>query len=514
MSGDPHAVKIREWFAHADTINCAHIGPMSGRLLATGADDRVVNVWKMDETRPILSLKSHSDAVVCVKLTSGEETLVSGCRSGGVCIWDLESGGSLKRMIGGHRGPISAIDPHPFGDYFAFATVDGKFEIWNTRSRTKVATYPGNGCAITVLKHSPDGHCIAAGDASGRIKLWDLKECKLVGDFNGDDRGCVRSIAFHPKETLFASGGESGRGDIYEIWERSINHFASFELAEDVSAIAFNTKGPAAILSAGPTSLTILSADMPAMKTLGQSQAPFSGLADLFHRQYDEGMSVTVAACLSHTTVSLFSIHLPDSLFGTNREEQPVGKEPSAVESHPPTTSTDILPLLIEDHETVMKALSSKLTQLKLLSSLWSQGRTGDAIDALRRSSDTLAAADFLPATEQRMAGGALKLSMCPALLAIVERVLSSKFEDHVRVALSSLGMVLLCFSTVIRSTRSQAPRLTSTDISMDERLERCHECYSLLTTTIAEHVRRLKARTGEIGESAAELLTKIEALR
>lgn len=47
------------------------------------------------------------------------------------------------------------------------------------------------------------------------------------------------------------------------------------------------------------------------MKTLGQSQAPFSGLADLFHRQYDEGMSVTVAACLSHTTVSLFSIHLP-----------------------------------------------------------------------------------------------------------------------------------------------------------------------------------------------------------
>lgn len=78
-----------------------------------------------------------------------------------------------------------------------------------------------------------------------------------MGDFNGDDRGCVRSIAFHPKETLFASGGESGRGDIYEIWERSINHFASFELAEDVSAIAFNTKGPAAILSAGPTSLTV-----------------------------------------------------------------------------------------------------------------------------------------------------------------------------------------------------------------------------------------------------------------
>lgn len=96
---------------------------------------------------------------------------------------------ALKRMIGGHRGPISAIDPHPFGDYFAFATVDGKFEviastlpsrarltfhvkqIWNTRSRTKVATYPGNGCAITVLKHSPDGHCIAAGDASGRIKV-------------------------------------------------------------------------------------------------------------------------------------------------------------------------------------------------------------------------------------------------------------------------------------------------------------------------------------------------------
>ncbi len=43
-----------EFVAHTETVNCAAVSRKSGGLFATGADDRVVNVWAVGQPNMLL----------------------------------------------------------------------------------------------------------------------------------------------------------------------------------------------------------------------------------------------------------------------------------------------------------------------------------------------------------------------------------------------------------------------------------------------------------------------------
>ena len=45
---------IEEFVAHTDTVNCVTIGRKSGRVIATGGDDRVVNIWAVGQPNMLM----------------------------------------------------------------------------------------------------------------------------------------------------------------------------------------------------------------------------------------------------------------------------------------------------------------------------------------------------------------------------------------------------------------------------------------------------------------------------
>ncbi len=46
--------KISSFVAHTSRTNCLRIGPKSGRVLVTGGQDRVVNLWAIGKPTAIL----------------------------------------------------------------------------------------------------------------------------------------------------------------------------------------------------------------------------------------------------------------------------------------------------------------------------------------------------------------------------------------------------------------------------------------------------------------------------
>eukprot|EP00954_Amorphochlora_amoebiformis_P002338 183722-Amorphochlora_amoeboformis.AAC.1 len=106
---DRNELERGEFFAHKLEINCASI---SGPVFATGANDCVVNLWKMDEERthkPARTLVGHSKPVQSVRFNSYKcEYLAAGSKSGTIRKWDLESG-KVIALLAEHRASVRYI---------------------------------------------------------------------------------------------------------------------------------------------------------------------------------------------------------------------------------------------------------------------------------------------------------------------------------------------------------------------------------------------------------------------
>ena len=212
------AHRLQEWSAHENDVRCLHIGRRSGSLLATGGDDKKVNVWAVgkphalvvcggagavvcDASSPLQSLSGHTSPVECVAFDASEEVLVAGAAGGTLKIWDPEEGRgtpshppppsahshrpatrrarsphthsrpSVVRTLTGHRSNVVAVAFHPFGEFFASGSHDTSLRVWDVRQRTCVHTYAGHSRAVTHLAFSPDGRWVVSGGLDGAVKV-------------------------------------------------------------------------------------------------------------------------------------------------------------------------------------------------------------------------------------------------------------------------------------------------------------------------------------------------------
>ncbi len=67
------AFKFQEFAAHTSAVRCAAIGRKSNQVVATGGEDRKVNVWAVGKPQPVLRLTGHTSSVECVAFDAEEE---------------------------------------------------------------------------------------------------------------------------------------------------------------------------------------------------------------------------------------------------------------------------------------------------------------------------------------------------------------------------------------------------------------------------------------------------------
>jgi WD40 repeat protein len=67
------AFKFQEFAAHSSAVRCAAIGRKSNQVIATGGEDRKVNVWALGKPQPVLRLTGHTSSVECVAFDAEEE---------------------------------------------------------------------------------------------------------------------------------------------------------------------------------------------------------------------------------------------------------------------------------------------------------------------------------------------------------------------------------------------------------------------------------------------------------
>ncbi|MEN0109667.1 MAG: WD40 repeat domain-containing protein [Planctomycetota bacterium] len=189
-----------------------------GRRVVAGGDDHVLRVWDAaTPSRPIATLRAHTDWVRATRFLPGDDRVASVAADRALCLWRLDDSNprpapNVRRLAG---GPLRAVALHPDGRRVATAGFSDSVRLYDLEDGTAEPIEHGCPCEDTrAVAFSPDGRWMAAAGRNGVVRLWDLVASGGARDLPTDGRR-IRALAFSPGGETLAAGGD---GPAVRLW--------------------------------------------------------------------------------------------------------------------------------------------------------------------------------------------------------------------------------------------------------------------------------------------------------
>ena len=218
-------------YNHMACVNCVRWS-LSGKYLASGADDRLVMIWsfggmakKGDEEQEnwkcIHRLQCHESDVIDLAWNRNDKYLASASLDSTIVVWNSHAKFERVAILKGHGNFVKGVTWDPVGSYLASQSTDNTVRVWNTVDWTEETKIEGpflnSGSTGHVMRigWSPDGTYIIAGGAvnnggpSAQIisRKWELG-FDLVGH-----RKAVSCVRFAPTCYRFKSSSSQERAN-------------------------------------------------------------------------------------------------------------------------------------------------------------------------------------------------------------------------------------------------------------------------------------------------------------
>jgi WD40 repeat protein len=170
-----------------------------------------------------------------VSFSSDGKSLVSSDRDGTVRLWDVATG-RAQPPWSAPSGQVLTGEYLPDGTVCGYVIRDGAvLELWDVEARRKCELPHGwQGVRFFSAAVSPDGKCLALGDSSGRLSLWDLdrlwedNRARLLG--SKDLLAAVNEVAFTPDSKHLIAVNSSGAARLLALDTfREVGSFSGHE---------------------------------------------------------------------------------------------------------------------------------------------------------------------------------------------------------------------------------------------------------------------------------------------
>jgi WD40 repeat protein len=197
--------------AHAGTAYAVALSA-DGRRLASGGGDGLVRVWNADNGACVATMSGH--IVQSVALSADGRLLASSGADGTVHLWEAEGGARLAALHG-HRGVVHSVALSGDGRLLASGGEDGTIRIWDSGRATCWAVLQGDSTVVYGVALSPDGQLAVSGAGDGTVRLWDVGKGRQRAAWHAHT-GRVAAVAVSGDGRILASGGDDGA---VRIWE-------------------------------------------------------------------------------------------------------------------------------------------------------------------------------------------------------------------------------------------------------------------------------------------------------
>jgi serine/threonine protein kinase/WD40 repeat protein/Flp pilus assembly protein TadD len=257
------------------TPSVRHLGPVydvaftpDGRYFATASEDTTARVWETATGRPAGPPLPHTNFVNAVAFSPDGNTLAAGDfgPNGLIKLWDWRTGKEVRPPLR-HDDIVLKVSFSPDGRFLAVLKAGDwskkpELLIWDVASGTTVARVPHTNKGIhheLEARFRLDSRALAARDANGVLRLWEIPSGNLLGErpldggwvtqFSPDGRVVaaaanlgvrlldadalaplpggflphpdpIQDLAFSPDGAFLLSGHESGSTQLWDVATR------------------------------------------------------------------------------------------------------------------------------------------------------------------------------------------------------------------------------------------------------------------------------------------------------
>ncbi len=176
---------------HTDWVTSIEFSP-NGEMLASGDRNGGVYVWEPETGSILFTLGDHKEMITDMSWRADSQMLATASEDGRVILWYAEDGFPTRSM-NAHTGPtptplprgkipgVLSVNYSRSGD---FATVgrDLTARLWNNSGANQAAKFEGFTDIPSRVVFTHDGNRLIAGDFTGKLQVWSVKDKSLVGE--------------------------------------------------------------------------------------------------------------------------------------------------------------------------------------------------------------------------------------------------------------------------------------------------------------------------------------------
>jgi WD40 repeat protein len=230
-----------------------------GKILASGGENKTVQLWDADKRKRLAILEGHKWKINALAISKDGRILASGDANKVIKLWDIDTHAERATLIG-HINSISALAFSPDGRTLASGSYDGTIRFWNQDTGERIATFTsGHTESVKAVAFSEDSTTLACGSSNGTIEIWSLKTKQELITFTAGQSDIIGQLVLSPDAMRFMSWGGTAMIELERAEFRMDEHMKLWEIAtgEEIPVPELEIGGKATAVAFSPDKKTI-----------------------------------------------------------------------------------------------------------------------------------------------------------------------------------------------------------------------------------------------------------------
>ncbi|XP_071813788.1 katanin p80 WD40 repeat-containing subunit B1-like isoform X2 [Apostichopus japonicus] len=548
---DLEAAKIvRTLTGHKSNVKGLDFHPY-GDFVASSSSDTKVKLWDIRRKGCIYTYTGHSGPVECIQFSPDGRWLLTGGDDCVIKLWDLAMG-KLLHEFKGHNGAISGIEFHPVEFLMASGSKDKTVKFWDLETFNMVSSTAPGASPIRSITFHPEGNNLFCGSTDYlHVFGWEPVRCFDAFPMSW---GKVEDMVVSNSQLIGASCHQTNVSiyvvDINKIntSENNVQYMSPTKEEPGFNEVPRAASARRSFRRERPH--TTSTKPKPEVKSEPQRQSPTEDderedlnssaeirdpvkYEEIFQPKHKLGQppekpSTPFPAPLEDKAAGPKEAPVPKKEPSTPQESVPVKPpQPEAALPHQHDVqhnqqAADVAPVrgraetsrekiegIRKGHGSVCSLLMHRNRNLDVIRAIWTAGDIKTAVESAINMRDQAVVVDLLNILNLRKT--LWTLGLCVILLPTLKDLLTSKYENYVMSACSSLKLLLISFTSLINNSIKIQP--TGVDFSREERYKKCSKCYSYLIATrgIVEERQHLMGKLGSTFRELQLLLNQLE---